>query len=235
MIPRTPLQLVTSVPPGHTGWTPRRDDVSEEGFGGFRDTWLIRGVGIREAKALIQVERELIDLADRYASDSVEFDAICSALEACDAGTLPARLREPSVPADIAVHVHGDDDYSPSKGLDLGVGGLVYSLAAVGFWTAASCRGHSGKYAWSDHPIVAFACDRHRVAAFQPWVESAGCGLTTDEHREGLLAVVAESVEDTMALARMVTDHGSEFIPHRVTRPRSGGQAMQGVFDLGDY
>ncbi|WP_298442890.1 hypothetical protein [Ferrimicrobium sp.] len=209
--------------------------MSEEGFGGFRDTWLIRGVGIREAKALLQVERELIDLADRYASNGEEFDAICEALETGDAETLPTRLRQSSVSTDIALKVCEAEDDSPSIGLDLGVAGLVYGLAAAGFWTAASCRGHPGTYAWSDHPIVVFACDRHRVAVLQPLVEAAGCGLTTDEHREGMLAVVAESVEDTMALARMVADHRSEFIPHRVSRPRSGGQATQGVFDFGDY
>lgn len=233
VIPRTPLQLDPSVPTEHTGWTPRGDDVSEEGFGGFRDTWLIRGVGVREAKALIRVERELIDLADRYATGGGDFDAICRALEEGVADELPERLRVPCVPDEISLRVHGDDGYSPSEGLDLGVAGLVYALAAVGCWTAASCRGHPGKYAWSDHPIVAFACDRHRVAVLQPWVEQSGCGLTTDGHREGLLAVVAESVEDTMALASLVAGHRREFIPHRVRRPRSAVQGTQGTFDLG--
>lgn len=116
MIPRTPLQLDPSVPAEHTGWTPRGDDVSEEGFGGFRSTWLIRGVGVREAKALIRVERDLIDLAGRNASDSEEFDAICRVLEEGDTDELPERLREPCVPDEIALHVRGDDDYSASEG-----------------------------------------------------------------------------------------------------------------------
>lgn len=233
MIPRTALLLDPSIPPEHTGWTPKGDDLSEEGFGGFRDTWIIRGVGVREAKALIKVERELIDIFDRFASNGEEFDAICSAFENGDATELPERLREPSVPEEIAAHIHGDD-FSASEGLDLGVAGLVYALASVGCWTAASCRGHPGKYAWSEHPLVAFACDRHRVSILQTLVKQARCGLTTDGHRDGLLAVVAESVEEMMALASLVVSCRKEFIPHRVPRPRSTDQGNQATFDFGD-
>lgn len=232
MIPRTALELDASVPAEHRGWTPKRGEFDEEGFGGFRDTWLIRGVGIREAKAFIGLEGELIGLADHFSLDAEEFNAICGAIESADAEELPSRLREPSVPEELECHM-GNEDFSPTGGLDLGVAGIVYALAAVGCWTAASCRGHPGKYAWSDHPIVVLACDRHRAAVLQTWLEQAHCGFTTDENREGLLAVVAESVTGMMTLAGLVVPHKSEFIPRRQSRLRSPADGIQERFDFG--
>ena len=230
MIPRTLLHLDASLPSEHTGWTPGRDDLSEEGFGGFRDTWVIRDVGVREAKALLEVEGRLIQLADRFARDAEEFDAICSALENVDAEEFPARLQSPTIPDELAVHL-GVGDYSPTAGLDLGVAGLVYALAAVGCWTAASCRGHAKSYAFTDRPVVVLACDRHRASVLRADVERSRCGLTTDGHREGLLAVEAESVEEMMALALLVAFHRKDFIPRRGERQRSPDD--QGAFDLG--
>lgn len=232
MIPRTPLELDASVPAEHTGWTPKGDEVDEEGFGGFRDTWLIRGVGVREATAMVRLEAELVDLANRFSVDTNEFNAICCAIESADAEELPDRLRKPSVPPELECHM-GNEDFSPTDGLDLGVAGIVYALAAVGCWTAASCRGHPGTYAWSDHPIVVLACDRHRAAALQAWLAEAHCGFTTDGHREGLLAVVAESVTDMMTLAGLVVSHKSEFISRRQGRPRSPADGIQERFDFG--
>ena len=50
MIPCTFLDLDSAEPPDHTGWTPERDDLSEESFAYFRGTWLIRGVGVRSGR-----------------------------------------------------------------------------------------------------------------------------------------------------------------------------------------
>lgn len=232
MIPRTPLHLDASLPEEHTGWTPGRDDLSEEGFGGFRDTWVIRDVGVRKAKALLEVEGQLIQLADGFSGDAEEFDAICSALENADAEDLPARLQHPAIPEELAVHLGAD--YSPTEGLDLGVAGLVYALVAVGCWTAASCRGHPKSYAFTDRPVVVLACDRPRASVLQADVERTHCGLTTDGHREGLLAGEAESVEEMMALALLVASHRKDFIPRNGDRQGSvGNQGNQGAFDFG--
>lgn len=233
MIPRTPLHLDASLPQEHTGWAPGRDDLSEEGFGGFRDTWVIRDVGVREAKALLEVEGQLIQLADGFARDAEEFDSICSALENVDAEELPARLQHPAIPEELAGHLEAAE-YSPTEGLDLGVAGLVYALAAVGCWTAASCRGHPKSYAFTDRPVVVLACDRHRASVLQTDVERSHCGLTTDGHSEGLLAVEAESVEQMMALALLVASHRKDFIPPRAERGGSvDDQGNQTAFDFG--
>lgn len=39
VIPRLALHLDASLSAEHAGWSPGRDDPTEEGFGGFRDTW----------------------------------------------------------------------------------------------------------------------------------------------------------------------------------------------------
>jgi hypothetical protein len=65
MIPRSDLQLESAIPEGNGNWTPKRDDLGEEAFGNFRDTWLIRGVGIREAHTVIDAESALLTFADR--------------------------------------------------------------------------------------------------------------------------------------------------------------------------
>lgn len=112
-------------------------------------------------------------------------------------------------------------DYSPTGGLDLGAAGVVYALAAAaGCWTAASCRGHPGKYAWSDHPVVVLACDPHSASVLQTLLAEAHCVFATDGHGEGLLAVVAESETDMMVLAHMVVSHKKDFVPRRATRLR---------------
>jgi hypothetical protein len=233
VIPRTALQLDASLPPEHTGWTPGREDLTEEGFGGFRNTWLIRNIGVREAQARLEIEGELIRLADEFARDAEEFDAICSALENVDAEELPVRLQHPAVPETLAAHLEAGE-LSPTEGLDLGVAGLVYALAAVGCWTAASCRGHPKSYAFTDRPVVVLACDRHRASVLQADVEQSHCGLTTDGHREGLLAVEAESVEEMMAVARLVASHRKDFIPRRGGRQTAiDDQDAQIGFDFG--
>lgn len=89
MIPRTSLEVDPVLPSAHTGWTPTRDDLSEEGFGYFRDTWLIRGVGMREAKGLVALESTLAELAGRLSADPADFDILATALEDADAEELP--------------------------------------------------------------------------------------------------------------------------------------------------
>jgi hypothetical protein len=106
MIPRTSLTLPdSSVPAEHTGWTPGKGEYDEEGFGGFRGTWIIRRVGMREARAIISVEAELIDVADRFSGDAEEFEAICKALENCDSAELPEKLQTPAAPDELSPHL----------------------------------------------------------------------------------------------------------------------------------
>ncbi|MQA87275.1 MAG: hypothetical protein GEV03_22270 [Streptosporangiales bacterium] len=233
MIPRKPLELDPQVPSGHTYCTPKRDDLSEEGFGYFRDTWLIRGVGIREARAIITIESDLVEIAARLAVDDVEFDQVAEAFETSDPEALPRRLFGSAAVAEIEPHLSVDDS-PPLDGLELGVAGLVYALGAVGCWPAASCRGHPTAYAWADHPVVFLAADRHRVAVLQPLVAEARCGFATDPARPELLVVQAESMEETTNLARFVFSKRREFVPRRGPRSRGrGSSVIQTTLDFG--
>lgn len=218
MIPHTSLDLDPTLPEDHMGWTPRKDDLSEEGFAYFRDTWLIRGVRIREAKEVMALERTLADVAGRLSTNGAEFDSLATALEHGDPDEVPERL---TAFAELEPHL-GDEP--ALEGLELGVSGLVHALSAVGCWTAASCRGHPGKYAWSDHPVVYLAADSHRAAVLQPMVAAAGCGFVIDAARPKLVAIVAESIENMMALATLVISARSTFVPRRTLRGSTQGE-----------
>ena len=84
------------------------DDLSDEGFGLFRETWLIRDVTVREAEDVIAEEAALAALADRFATDDDEFDQLANALEAGDRYELSGRLAE--TPA-----VGGDELYDAAQ------------------------------------------------------------------------------------------------------------------------
>lgn len=148
MIPCFSFELKSELPPEHTGWTPKKDDVSEEGLGGYRGTRLIQGEGVREARRVIAVERTLIALTAHLSADPGDFERVASALESEESETFPERLMESGALAEVEPCL---GDGSPVDGLELGVAGLVYALAAAGCWTAASCRGHPGEHAW---PLV---------------------------------------------------------------------------------
>lgn len=218
MIPRTSMTLDTTLPRDHGFWTPRRDDLSEEGFGFFRDTWLIRGIRVTEARTMIAMESDLVDLADRLSSNPNEFDEVATALETADVEALPRRFREASTVAEFSNLVV--DDEPPLAALELGVAGLVYALSTVGCWPAASCRGHPTPRSWSAHPAVYLASDRHRVEVLQPLVQEAGCGFVRDPGRGELLVVVAESLTEMMALASLVISARQHFVPKRGPRKR---------------
>lgn len=212
MIPRTVIELDRSVPTEHNGWTPRPEDVSEEGFAYFRDTWLIRGVRITEAREVCADEQRLVAIVDRLATNETEFDALANALESGDQEAVPEQFRSDD---ELTEELTGEPALD---GLELGVAGLVYAVAAVGFWPAASCRGHPGDRAWADHPVVYVACDRHRAAVLQPLVEAASCGFDIDEARPELLVVGAESVSELMELAALVLQSPKAFVRSRGAR-----------------
>lgn len=230
MIPREPIELTASIPGDWSYWTPKRDDISEEGVGYFRGTWLIRGVWIRDARAAISAEVEIVTAIDSLASDPTQFDEIATTLETCEIDELPADLENSSAIQAITRHLI-DEGMSPLGGLEIGVAGLVYALSATGCWPAASCRGHPG--GWATHPVVYLAADRHRVRTLRDLVAAAGCGLDTDPSRGGLLMIMAASIEDTMRLAQTVLDSRAEMTPKRGPRKQATPSAAQLRLDLG--
>lgn len=208
MIPRIDVDLDAAIPSGYSFRTPKRSELSDdgEGFGPFRDTWLIRGVRIAEAADVMREEARLVGLVDSLATTSEEFDALARALEGRQTVPLPSRFTDSPIMARLEPDLEEAQlgEFSPLADLEMGVAGLVYALGALGCWPAASCRGHPDEAAWSPIPVVIFAADRARAETLQPLVASARCGFGVDR---GLLAVEARSIEDTMSLARAVLEH----------------------------
>jgi hypothetical protein len=219
VIPRSSGRLDAEIPASYQFWTPRREDITEEGFAFFRDTWLIRGVSVREARSLLRLERELVAVVDVCSGSPEEFDEIANALGVSDLDEIPVKVLQSSAFEPIADYYSDGDQMSLVEGLDLGVAGLVYALAAVGCWPAASCRGHAVN-GWSDSPVVYLAADRHRTMALQPLVEAAGCGFDLDPARRELLLVIGPSVLEMMTLAEAVLEVRSTFTPRRGPRVR---------------
>lgn len=219
MIPRADVQLDPEIPDGYEFWTPKRDDISEEGFGYFRDTWLIRGVGVRAARSLMKVERDLVAVADHCSSTLQEFDDIATALESGDLDEVPESVAASAPFERVAQYYSPGERMSPVEGLDVGVAGLVCALAAVRCWPAASCRGH-GPSGWAPHPMVYLAADRHRATTLGRLVAATGCGFGMDPARDQLLVVMAPSVLEIMELASLVLDARHQFPKRRGSRTR---------------
>lgn len=204
MIPRLALDLSFDVPSAYRFGRPSHEDVTEEGFGGFRGTWLLHGVRVHEAREVMRRERELVKSVDEFVLSAVEFDAVALALEKGSA-PLPERLLDGPMEELVEV-IEQESNAGESRigGLELGVAGLVYALSAVGCWTAASCRGHVGKNAWSDRPVVLLALDEFRGEVLRALMRPAGCGFNRDDARADLLTIEAQSIEDMMSLADAV-------------------------------
>jgi hypothetical protein len=63
MIPLTVCNLEIGIPSDHKCWMPKKDDLSEDGFGCFRSTWLIRDVTIAKAKEISAAEQARASVA----------------------------------------------------------------------------------------------------------------------------------------------------------------------------
>jgi hypothetical protein len=182
------------------------------------------------AKALLEREQVLAAEVADLAVSAEEFDKCARALESGDLTDLgDERSSLPFSRLSTLV----DDKQSPLEGLELGVAGLVYALASVRCWPAASCRGHPHPNAWSDVPVVFLAVSRHRAGVLEPLVRSTGCSFGIDAARPDLLTIYAPSIEETMALARQIMSERSAFPQSRPSRRRSG-QQLPLAFELPD-
>lgn len=232
MIPRCDEPVDVAIPTTYQFWTPRSEDISEEGFAYFRDTWMIRRVGIRLARSVMTTERELVAVADACSTNGEEFDEIATALETSDLDEIPGAVRESAAFDTIACYYSPGDRMSLVEALDLGVAGIVYALSAVGCWPAASCRGHVPG-GWAQYPVVYIAADRHRTETLQPLVAAAGCGFDVDPARGQLLVIRAASVTEMMDLAELVLVAKKTFIPRRgPRRPKRRDAGEQLALDL---
>ncbi|MET4782416.1 hypothetical protein [Glaciihabitans sp. UYNi722] len=192
MIPRVDIEIESDIPAGATFWTPVPDDIGDEGFGFFQDVWPILDVSENEASEVIDAERVAVAFADSGSTDEREFEDLAKAIE----DEYPDSL------GDDAQAFMADSGWGGLESLELGVAGLVYALAACGFFPAASCRSHyDGMSSWSEYPVVMFAADEMHTQKLQPFIEASGCGLEGDSARSDLLCIYAPSIVEMMLLA----------------------------------
>lgn len=60
---------------------PRREEISEEGFGWFRSTWFLGRVPIDEAAEVVAEEASLMAWLDEMAQTDDEFEALATTIE----------------------------------------------------------------------------------------------------------------------------------------------------------
>ena len=208
MYPTTEVELNTQLPPGADFWTPTAQDLeADEGFGYFDNTWPIYDISEVEARGLATLDRSLSVVAGNLAATESEFDDIATALETGSAddieGLKPDQLK--------ALNPYLTDRVT-LEGLELGVAGLVYCLAAAGMYPAASCRGHPGPSAWSRIPVVFFATNRVRAELLGPLVRDSGCGFNIGQSRGELLVIESKSIVGTLDLADAILRELSIFV-----------------------
>jgi hypothetical protein len=208
---------------------PDPEEVSEEGFGGFRDTWYIGRVAKADLDSILREEAELMRIVDAVAATPEEFEELASAIEGCDLESLPEQLREAAMREGLAACV--DEEIAPLDGLELGVAGLAHALGSVGCLTAASCRWHSRDRSWSDCPVVFFAAPPWRLELLAGLIADAGCGLLADR---GMLGIYAPSIRNMHVLAETIASERKQFrrMPDHWRAPGSARSPLQSQLEL---
>jgi hypothetical protein len=203
---------------------PKPDELDEEGFGYFRDTWLIKDVPVGEAQGITVVERRIAEVVGELADTADDFERLARVAEfgGIDDPAYDLSERERGALAEVV------SDIPELGGLELGVAGLAHALATVRILPAASCRSHLER-SWSDAPVVLFAATEFRAKALQPLVEGSGCTFTLDENRPELLVVRGLSIANTMALADAVMENRKKFVQHRAPDQRQSRREPQSV------
>jgi hypothetical protein len=212
---------------------PDRDEITEEGFGFFRGTWLIGDMPVEEAEAIVRHERQLVEALDRASADPTEFEQLASSAESGEVGDIKGSLRHSFMTSGLADLIAPEDDFDPLGGLEIGVAGLTFALSSMRCLTAASCRWHLNDRSWSDCPIVFFAAPAWRVEILAELISSAHCGLDSDRD---MLKVYGSSISDMNGLAATILEERVRFrrIPDR-HRPKPRPTRLQiGQLELVD-
>lgn len=181
---------------------PRRSEIPEESWGGFRDTWYLGRIPPGEAREAVTYEGRLIEILDAATRDQAEFEMLAQALEWAEAENLPGDLQRSFQRAESGGLLRAPDDIDPLRGLEIGVSGLVHALSAIGCVTAASCRGHLER-SWSDCPVVFFTAPVSKLEVLAELFRRTGCGL--DEAR-GFVVAEAPSIVEFHSLAELILE-----------------------------
>ncbi|MFD8979109.1 hypothetical protein [Streptomyces sp. NPDC059564] len=206
MIPTTRIEVDPSFPAALAMGMPDEDQVSEEGYGFFRDVWALGEVSHGEAVRLIGEEKRLVRLVDQGSRNAAEFEALAKALERGEPEYLPPGYAAAHPGSELVQLVSElDEETATLDALELGVAGLSYALSSVGCFTAASCRSHHDGGTWSDRPVIFFAAERPTVHWLTPLIRDSGCGYADGSERaERLLIVQAPSISNFMDLAERI-------------------------------
>lgn len=207
MIPTTDVRPDIPDPLPAAGM-PRSDEISEEGFGGFRSTWVLGRVPIDEAAEVLAEEARLIAWLDDVARTAEEFEALATTIESGESADMSQALEDRATRAGLDSVMGTPGDLAPLGDLEIGVGGLVHTLSAIGCLTAASCRSHATDRSWSDCPVVYFAAPAWRLKILAELIGDAECGLGTDR---GLLTIVAPSIRQMHRLAELIVRERQRF------------------------
>lgn len=226
MYPLADVEIDASIPEDASYWVPRPSEITDEGFGYFRDVWPLVGARTKEVAPLLAWERHAAAYVASESEDVRSFDSLARNVETYmpdsddSEAELPAELRA---------------EWTSLCGLELGVSGLAHALSNAGCYPAASCRTHPDRH-WTAVPVVLFASDRRRLARLHPLIVTTGCGLAADATRgDPLFAVYARSIVELMDLAQQLFKHRSEFraLPktdRRQRKPRSRRRDQQTLF-----
>lgn len=213
MLPTAPPAGTSDLPADAAYWAPHRNDLHDEGFGFFRDTWTIIDVPAGSARELVEEERQIADAIGALADNAEHFDDLSRAVEANDLDEADITTNEYRVLDKVLHH-----DEPPLGCLEVGVAGLVYALASVRIVPAASCRGHANAHRWSAAPVVYFAASTFRAQALQRLAAKAGCTFMIDGSRAELIVVRGRSIANTMSLAEAILENRDSFVQHRQPR-----------------
>lgn len=204
MIPRADVDLWVDDPELTSG-LPAPDEVESAGFtdGNFQYEGYFAQTSWDEAAEALEVERELIQVADSRAATPREFDTLID-------GELE------------------DWQQIALAGLDAGVATAVLALNAAGCVTTTSCRGHQGRYASDDghdFPRVRFMADRARARLVRDAAVKSNCGFGVEPP---IVEVFARSLTEMMAFAAQMLAVRSAFdaLPapaHRSSTPTGDG------------
>ncbi|MDI6099240.1 hypothetical protein QLQ12_11605 [Actinoplanes sp. NEAU-A12] len=205
------MKMDANIPPHATFWIPSLEDIGEEGFGFFHDTWAITDVTLDEARGILEEEERIIAFVDDVATSPDIFEKILKIIESGEMTEMPPDLLSAEQCSNLEEILIGED--SPIRQLDLGVVSSVYSFSAAGCFPAASCRGHGSGYSWASNPVVYIAADRPHAEAIQPLVAESGCGLALDEVRPDLIVVQAPSIREMLTLSSMLIHRIDDGLP----------------------
>jgi hypothetical protein len=161
-----------------------------------------------DARRLLAQEEDILGRVASIASDESEFDQLAHEDES------EFFIDDPN------------EGFVPAP--DLGMFAACVGLCAAGCVTSASCRGHPGDHAWSDHPVIQLVADPARARIIEEIARAMGCGLVSADG--GGLILWAQSIAEVVTFTQLLLNRAAEFdaiaLPHTLNEAR-GHLALQ--------